>query len=368
MEQPKVLIIDDEKAICNSCSQVLTQDQYQVEVSYDGESGLQKIDDFRPDVVIVDLIMPGLRGFDVLPRIKQKDPHIMPIVITGYATIESAVESMKSGAYDFLPKPFTPQQLRIITRRALDRRNAALEAEHLRQEKEKMRENFIAMVSHELRTPLVAVMQYLEVLRNGHAGIVVAEQQRIIERMSIRLTELLRMIDRWLKLSRIEDTDLKSEFVLVSLPELIKDVMNDSMDLAMGKKVTLSFEGENIDAEVSGSLEMLKEVFSNLITNGIKYNQEGGKVMITLHERDGFWVADVSDTGIGISESDIPRVGSEFFRVKRDGTAAGTGVGIAIVKKVLDIHDGKLEIASVLNEGSKFSVFLPKLEKEKGAV
>lgn len=368
MAQPKVLIIDDEKAICNSCSQVLTQDQYRVEVSYDGESGLQKIDDFRPDVVIVDLIMPGLHGIDVLPRIKEKDPHIMPIVITGYASVESAVESMKSGAYDFLPKPFTPQQLRVITRRALDRRNAALEAERLRQEKEKMRQAFIAMVSHELRTPLVAVMQYLEVLRNGHAGIIAGEQLKIIERMKVRLNELLRMIDRWLRLSRVEDIDMKNEFVTVDLRGLINVVINENSHLAVEHNVKLEFEGEHADVEVAGDPEMLKEVFNNLVVNGIRYNKEGGRVTITLHEQDGFWVTDVSDTGIGISESDIPRVGIEFFRVKKDGTAAGTGIGIAIVRKILDIHDGKLEIASVLNEGSKFSVYLPKLKKLKGAV
>ena len=365
MGQPKILIIDDEEAICDSCSQVLTQDNYQVQVSNDGKSGLQKIDDFRPDIVFVDLVMPGMRGMDIIPRIREKDPYIMPIVITGYATVESAVESMKSGAYDFLPKPFTPQQLRIITRRALDRRNAALEAERLRQEKEKMRQNFIAMVSHELRTPLVAVMQYIEVLRNGHAGIISGDQRKIIERMNTRLAELLQMIDHWLKLSRIEEIDVQGEFVEVDLPVLIKTVINESKDMATANKITIEFIGEDTRAKADGHPDMLKEVFSNLVTNGIKYNKEGGRVTVTLREQNGFWIIDVSDTGIGISESDIPRVGSEFFRVKRDGTAAGTGIGIAIVRKILDIHEGKLNIESVLNQGSKFSVLLPKSGKSK---
>lgn len=353
------MIIDDEKAVCDACSTVLTQELYEVQTSYDGETGLKEVDAFKPDVVFVDLKMPGISGIDVIQIIREKDPYIVPVVITGYASIDSAVESMKAGAYDFLPKPFTPEQLRIIAKRALDKRRASLEAERLRQEKEKMRQGFTSMISHELRTPLVAVAQYLEVLANGFAGSIYGEQGKIVDRMKIRISELLRMIDRWLKLSRLEELKLKEDFKDFEIAAVIQEAIDLVRSIADGKNVHIECSGVSGGAMVHGDRDLIKEVFVNLIGNGVKYNRAEGKVTVTMREQESHWVVDISDTGIGIPENDVPRVIEEFYRVKREGVAAGTGIGLAIVKKILDIHDGRLEIASKLHQGSTFSVFLP---------
>jgi len=366
MNNPKILIIDDEATICQACSQVFIQDGYSVETCLEGASGLKKFDCFKPDVVFVDLKMPGIGGMEVLENIIEKDENIVLVVITGYATIESAVESMKRGAFDFLPKPFTPDELRIITRRALEKRRASLEAERLREEKERMRQNFISLVSHELRTPLVAVMQYLEVLGGGIAGGISLEQAKIVNRMKIRIKELLSLIDRWLRLSRIEELNLKEEFEDFSLNGVIEEVIDVVNPLAQEKDVSIHVKPMVHKILVSGDKEMIKEVFANLISNGIKYNREGGKVIVDAYDRGHFWVIDISDTGVGIPEQAIPHIIEEFYRVKREGSAAGSGLGLAIVKKILDIHDGKLEIKSELNQGSTFSVYLPRTSVKTG--
>jgi len=363
-----VLIIDDEKAICSTCSQILSQDGYRVAVRHDGETGIAAVGSERPDVVFVDLKMPGMSGIEVISTIKKKDPTLVSVVITGFATIESAVDSMKVGAFDFLPKPFSPDQLRIITRRALDNRLAMLEAARLRDEKEKMRQNYISMVSHELRIPLVAVMQYLEVLRNGFAGTITEEQSRIITRMKSRMSELLALIDRWLKLSRLEELKLQEGFKSFSLRPVVDEAIEMLHSLAAEKKISIRSNISADSATVYGDREMVKEVVINLVTNGVKYNKEGGTVNVSLRDSAEFWALDVSDTGVGIPEDAIPHVGDEFFRVKREGSAAGTGIGLAIVKKIIDIHEGKLEIKSTLDQGSTFSVFLPKSGQHKGEV
>jgi two-component system sensor histidine kinase/response regulator len=360
MEQSKLLIIDDEKAICEACSTVLTQEAYVVQTSCDGETGLKEVDVFKPDVVFVDLKMPGIGGIEVIQVIKEKDPHIVPVVITGYASIDSAVESMKAGAYDFLPKPFTPEQLRIIAKRALEKRRIILEAERLRQEKEKMRQGFISMVSHELRTPLVAVTQYLEVLANEFAGSVTGEQGKIINRMKVRISELLRMIDRWLKLARLEDLKLKEDFRDFGIMSIIQEAIDLVKTIADEKEVRIECNAISASAMINGDRDLIKEVFINLIGNGVKYNRAGGSVSVSMHEQDRYWVIDVGDTGVGIPDNEVPRVVEEFYRVRREGLAVGTGIGLAIVKKILDIHEGKLEIASKLDQGSTFSVYLPR--------
>jgi len=363
---PKIMIIDDEKVICDACAQILSGEGCLVETSCEGATGLKKVDDFKPDIVFVDLKMPGISGMEVLEEIRKKDKNIVSIVITGYATIESAVESMKKGAFDFLPKPFNPDELKIIARRALEKRRVSLEAERLREEKEKMRQNFIALVSHELRTPLVAVMQYLEVFAGGVAGAISQEQAKIVNRMKIRLNELLGLIDRWLKLSRIEELKLKEGFEDFSLSSAIEEVVNLVKPFAQEKKVNIEVKSMSNRIIINGDKTMVKEVFTNIINNGIKYNREGGKIMVESREQDNFWVFDISDTGIGVAEQEIAHMGDEFYRVKREGSAAGSGLGLAIVKKILAIHDGKLEIKSEVNQGSTFSIFLPKITRGNG--
>jgi DNA-binding NtrC family response regulator len=130
---PLVVIIDDEEAMRDACSQTLLKDRYRVR-PLDGATGIQLIRALHPAVVIVDLKMPGMSGFEVLESLPGIDPHIVAVVITGYATVDSAVEAMKKGAHDFLPKPFTPEALRIIIARGLERRRLVLEAAALRKE------------------------------------------------------------------------------------------------------------------------------------------------------------------------------------------------------------------------------------------
>src|SRR3989304_1910125 len=126
------LIIDDEEIVLDVCREILEGDNYTVATAPDGAQGLSLAGEFGPDVVFVDLKMPGLSGFEVLERLRTRDPSIVPIVITGYATLASAVEAMQKGAYDFVPKPFTPEEFRLITRRALEKRRLVRETIALR--------------------------------------------------------------------------------------------------------------------------------------------------------------------------------------------------------------------------------------------
>ena len=169
-QKATILVIDDEEAIRDSCSQVLSKDGYATETAENGQIGLRKIREVKPDLVLIDLKMPGMSGMELLEEIGRIDPDIVSIVITGYATIESAVEAMKLNAYDFLPKPFTPDQLRIVIERGLERRRLTAESARLRREKEMMRENFITLVSHQLRSPLASVKQYFGVIQEGFSA------------------------------------------------------------------------------------------------------------------------------------------------------------------------------------------------------
>lgn len=363
--QTTILVIDDEQAMRDSCHQVLTKDGYRTETAEDGDRGLQKIKEIKPDLVLVDLKMPELSGMELLEKIGDIDPNIVSIVITGYATIESAVEAMKRNAYDFLPKPFTPDQLRIITKRGLERRRLTLESVRLQQEKDKMRENFITLVSHQLRSPLVSIQQFFDVILEGFVGDVASKQKEMIEEGSKRVDELLKLIKDWLNMFSIKAGKLTEKFEPVALTPILSQAVRILQPAAQPKKVRLQMQPPDSFSVVQGDEESLKQAFMNLISNGIIYNREGGMVTISTREKDNHSVVDISDTGIGISQENLPFIFDKFFRVRTEETrgVAGSGLGLPIAKEIIEAHNGSINVASELGKGTTFSILLPKAER-----
>jgi signal transduction histidine kinase len=360
-----ILVIDDEEAMRDSCCQVLAKAGYRAETAENGDRGLQKVGAVRPDLVLVDLKMPWISGMELLEKIREIDPSIISVVITGYATIESAVEAMKRNAYDFLPKPFTPDQLRIVIKRGLERRRLAIESEQLRREKEMMRENFVTLVSHQLRSPLASVRQYFGVIREGFAGDVTGKQKEIIEKASKYLDDLMQLINDWLDMSRIDSGRMAERFEPVTLEPLLSEILELAEPLAEAGKVVLELHsGHNIPA-VWGDRESLKQAITNVVSNGIYYNREGGTVTVSTREQGHDVVVEITDTGIGISRDNLPFVFDEFFRVKSNETrhVAGTGLGLPIAKRIIEAHNGHIQVKSELGKGTTFSILLPKVEQ-----
>ena len=367
VEKATILVIDDEKAMRDSCCQVLTKDGYRAETAVDGDTGLQKIRELKPDLVLVDLKMPGMSGMELLEKVADIDPNIVCVVITGYATIESAVEAMKRKAYDFLPKPFTPDELRIITKRGLEKRRLALESARLQQEKETMRKNFITLVSHQLRSPLGSVKQYLGVIKEGFVGEVASKQKELMEKAVTRVDDLLQLIDDWLDMSRIEAGDITERFKPVALAHVLSEILELLKPSAEAKKVALDLNSPSGLPVVEGAREGLKQAFANLSSNGINYNREGGMVIVSVVEDIDDLVVEISDTGIGISKDNLHFIFDEFFRVKSKETrgVSGSGLGLPIVKKIIEAHNGSIKATSEVGKGSTFSVILPKAKAEQ---
>lgn len=357
----RILVIDDEESMRDSCTQILRKDRYGVETAPDGDSGLRKVRETNPDLVLIDLKMPGMSGMEVLEQIKTIDPSITSVVITGYATIESAVEATKRGAYDYLPKPFTPDELRIIVKRGLERRTLTLDAEALREERRKLQDNFITLVSHELRTPLVAVQQYCDTIAEGFAGEVASGQRKMLERIRDRVSGMLKLIGDWLNLARIEEGKLVHNFKLISLRTVITQAVEDLRMAAEAQEITTEIQCPPGDALIEGDEETMRLVFANLIGNAIKYNSKRGRVEIKIEE-DQDWVrVAVTDTGLGIPEESLPFIFDQFYRVKRkeQEDSTGSGLGLSIAKRIIEAHSGAIRVASELGRGSTFTVLLP---------
>ncbi|MBN1222018.1 MAG: response regulator [Candidatus Aminicenantes bacterium] len=363
-EKAKVLVIDDEESMRDSCSLIILKEGLSADTAENGESGLKKVGEIGPDIVLIDLKMPGIGGLEVLERLREIDPTVIAVVITGYGTVESAVEAMKRGAYDFLQKPFTPEELRRVMRRGLERRKLIRETEKLRREKKLMEENFITMVSHQLRSPLVAIQQYFEVMLAGMAGKVEEKQKNMIQRGRDRLESLLNLINDWLDMARMNRGLIADKLKPISLEKMLQNLVDFMQPLAKESEVKLEIIPGEGSSVVQGDEETLEQVFSNLISNAIKYNRPQGTVVIGIREEGNKVVVDVADTGIGIDQKHLPFVFDQFYRVdrKEGQKIKGTGLGLCIAKKIVEAHEGSIQVTSVFGEGSTFSVFLPKTE------
>lgn len=365
-KQYRVLVIDDEESMRDSCCLILAKEGFETDSAQNGKIGLEKARKISPDFVLIDLKMPGIGGLDVLDQIKQINPDIIPIVITGYATVESAVEAMKRGAYDFLPKPFTPEELRLIIRRGIERKRLQQEAESLRREKKLIEENFITMVSHQLRSPLVAVAQYFEVILGGYVGEVDPRPKEMIQKAKTRLEGLLDLINDWLSIARMNGGQLVERLKPAHLEPLLAKLLDFLQTLTKENNITLSLAPPSGSDLAQVDAETLEQVFANLITNAITYNKPGGSVTVSIREAEDSVIVDVTDTGVGITKEHLPLIFDQFYQIERSKRTGdkGSGLGLTIAKKIVEAHGGKIDVSSEAGQGSTFSVFLPKADSE----
>jgi two-component system, sensor histidine kinase and response regulator len=358
--EKRVLVVDDDEVMLQSCRSVLERVAYTIECQNTGRAGLERIKTFRPSVLVVDLKMPELDGFQVIERARAIDPELVMVVITGYATIETAVDAMKAGAYDFLPKPFTPAELRLIIDRSYERWRLAQESARLQREKEELERKFVAVVSHQLKSPLAAIKQNLDVILLSREALPERAVQAA-DRAQTRLGEMLGIIDDTLTLTRLEKAALSETSASTDLCALVRAVMQQSAQAAEQAEVRLVTELPDAPVLARGDELSLGMLVGNLVSNAIKYNRRGGAVTASLTQAAGQARLEVRDTGIGIPESCIPLLFQELYRVKSDATRGipGTGLGLAICKKIVTELGGGIVVTSAENSGSNFTVTLP---------
>ena len=358
-EKAKILIIDDEEVVLDSCLQILKGGQFQIQTASNGTLGLQLVEEFQPDLVFVDLKMPGISGFEVLEKVHALDSTIVVVVITGFATVSSAVDAMKKGAYDFLPKPFTPDEFRLITRRGVERRRLMLEAIALRREKEILREQFASIVSHELKAPLSAVQQNLFALEFELEKAMTEEQKGKFERIKTRIGDMLKLINSWLRVITVDINKLKESFKPLAIVDPINVAIENLASLAKRKGIQVNFSAGNLPLINGDSLSLL-EVFINILSNSLKYSPDFSTVTITAQEEEKHIKVLIRDEGIGIPPEDLPHIFDGFYRGKSgQETAAGHGIGLAVTRQIVEAHEGTVSAESAPGKGTTFIVSLP---------
>jgi two-component system sensor histidine kinase/response regulator len=375
MKKNRILVVDDEPGIREGCRRALTPHGYSIQTAENGEEGLLFIQSGEFDLALVDVMMPGMNGIDLITLIHEYDPEIVCIIITGYATVELAVTAIKQGAYDFLTKPFTTDDLLLVVNQGLERRRLSLEAkrlqsieaeaQHLAEEKARLEEleetkiAFIRLVTHELQAPISAISTYLDLILNEY---IPSEKQReYLERAQQRAQEQLKLISDLLEFGRLKEIKTTKKAEQVQVDAELHKVISELEPMAAENNIKLS-------VDISGDLEpvfmppdQVKSIWTNLLSNAIKFTPPGGTVIIQLHKEESTIYGKVQDNGIGIPANAIDKIFSEFFRAQnaKDLNIPGTGLGLAIVKQIVDKVGGDIYYESEINKGTSFIFELP---------
>jgi signal transduction histidine kinase len=369
----KILVVDDEPGIRSGIERILRNfkvdypfmdEVYTFEIlqAASGEDGVTIIDEQMPDIVLLDNKLPGMQGVEVLEYIRQKKYDILVVMITSYASLELAVKATRDGAYDFIPKPFTPQELKSslenITKQIYLRRMA----KQMKHEGKQVRFQFLSVLSHELKAPLNAIEGYLKMVKDRQLGPGIDDYNEVVDRSLKRIQGMRNLILDLLDLTKIESGKTNRKVERTDLVSIARNAIDIMMPFAIQKEVTINLNTPESEVIFTDPEEM-EIIMNNLVTNAIKYNKEHGRVDIDIEKNTDEINIRVKDTGIGIKSSDQEELFKDFVRIKNPETRniTGSGLGLSIIKKIIDNNNWKITVESEPNVGSTFMVKIPVL-------
>lgn len=485
--KPRVLVVDDEKALRTGVKRLLEMEDYEVMEAENGTEGIRLGTETEFDLAVIDLKMPDVDGIEVLKQIKKKFPHTVCYIATAYASYETAVEATRLGAHGYIPKPFPPEELIQNLKEGYQTKQIYVEAEKWRKEREErllevafektrlntiinsisdgvlvinkageavlynpaalklldlesihieekiigrlhpeiaelinkilsneeyhpssyssqvemkqqgelfieataspvphpdnslagvvvvirnitklkkieqIKSQFVSMVSHELKAPIAAVYGFLNLITDDKIKLTQEQQKDYIIRSQLRLDGLLKMVNDLLDISRMEMKTVRREIKQVCVEEVIKSAI-ELFQVEINKKgISVLLNCESDAACIKADYDEINRLFTNIISNAIKYNKENGTVSITISKSEDYLITEIKDTGIGLKPEEKKKLFSEFFRAKNELTKSinGTGLGLSIVKRIVDSYSGKIEVESEFGVGTTFKIYLP---------
>ena len=481
--KPKILIVDDEKRIRDTCGRMLVNEGFEVALAESGEKGLETIQREHFDIILLDLMMPGMSGMETLVHVRESHPDTVVIVITGYATLDHAVEAMKKGAFDFISKPFSAQDLRVTIAKTarfigtlqdiateksrmrvlidhlgdgvlatdakrqavlvnpaflkmvghqgagvvgrpvtewlengillgmIDRALAMPSEEFVELSEEieiingpaskktlharcipfrdrmgrnlgavallnditalkeinQVKSDFVSMVAHEIQSPMNTTLAQIKILTDGIAGPLADKQRKILTRTSERIKSLSDLAAELLDLAKIEAGLITLEKETIDPAALLEEQVALHQAQSREKNISLQLDPLPELPFLLANRVNIEEVVSNLITNAIRYTPEEGQVRVSAETDSECLIIRVKDNGIGIAPEEVEHIFKRFYRVKNDQTRHidGTGLGLPIVKSIVEAHNGSISVSSQPGVGSTFIVRLPILSASR---
>ena len=416
MPNGKLLVVDDEESVAVTMGAILEMDGYTVSVSMTGADALRRIRETSFDLVLTDLRLDDIDGLTIISEICRIQPETVTIILTGYASMESAIKALREGAYDYLVKPCDVDELRAVVARGIERRQLGLQLkermgeleaanqtirelnEDLQQrideataqlqarmqelataleqlqEIDRLKSRFLSMASHELKTPLTSISGLAQVLlrrmrrrlemgrpndddwqdeQSGHVG--------RLELLNSQTARLGRLVDELLDVSRIESGKLEFRLQPVDMAQLVGEV---------AERMQLSTNQHTIEVELNGAAknpvdadrDHLEQVLDNLVSNAIKFSPDGGTILLRVREQPDSVMVSIQDPGVGIAVDQLDAVFGLFYQAEDPVSrrTGGMGLGLYISKEIISRHGGRIWAESEPGAGSTFNFSLPR--------
>jgi two-component system, sensor histidine kinase and response regulator len=372
---PQVLVIDDEMGPRESL-RMLLKPIYQVHTANSVEIGLKLLSEKKPDAIVMDIRMPGMTGIEGLRRIRQIDPHLSVIMLTGFGALETAKEALRLGANDYISKPFDAREMREVISRNVERtrlhrtsESAAGEIKELNNrllqelaQKERLASlgQASAEFVHDIGNPLTIVWGYVQLLakkleeseRTDDPNAVSSNKELEIIEQNVRLCrDLLTM---WQSYGSVEATPHK----LISISDIVREVVAGVGAMAKETQVELKCDVTEEPCSLMGDAVQITRAIQNVIINAIQASGDRkGTVEVSCIRKDFYVDVRIADTGQGISSEQIARIFDPYFTTKQG--KSGTGLGLFITRKVVDDHNGSIKVDSTPGIGTTITIRLP---------
>ncbi len=363
----KILAVDDVPDNLILLQTILEVEGYGIDIVSDGTTALQQIAESPPDLILLDVMMPVMDGFEVTRRIRNLPnlPYIPILLLTAFSDADaSVVEGLDAGADDFIRKPFDQDEL-MARVRSLLRLKHSLDAQRAMA---RAREDFVSRLTHDLRTPLVASDRMLTLFKQEIFCPISPEMQQAISAMIRSNQNLLGMVNTLLEVSRFEAGQKSMNFESCNMVEVVEEIVQELNPLVEEKEIAVKVDTSKLTkssdaAVVRGDRLELRRVIANLLGNAIKFT-DAGTITIRIYETSSPHTGqasvtiEVEDTGYGIAPEDQPELFERFRQGKNK--RAGSGLGLHLSRRIVETHGGIIEVKSELGKGSTFTVHLPK--------
>lgn len=380
---PALLLVDDDLTQLHAMRDVLSDAGYAIDAYTDPYAALAALKKTNYELIMIDLVMPSMGGIELMQAAHQHDPDIGCLILTGMASIASAVEALKLGAVDYLLKPFDMRVLRPALQRAAHQRqlkidktiatlalkashaslaelNQQLQAAHQAAEQaNQAKSSMLAHLSHDIRTPLNAIQGFAHVLQSDTLPTTDVQRKEFAAHILSASRHLLSLADEILDLAKVESGTLALATTRLPLKAIVDDCLHIMAPQCAEQQIALS-------AEVADALHIvadatrLKQILLNLLSNAVKYNRPGGSVTLLARETGQHRVRiEITDTGDGIPCDQLAQLFQPFQRLGREHTAvAGSGLGLVMVKRLTELMGGEVTVRSELSVGSTFAITL----------
>ncbi len=377
---PTLLVVDDEPEVLRSLYDLFRR-EYQVITFERGSDALASLEAIDPPVVMSDQRMPGLTGVEFLREVKKRRPEAVRLLFTGYADLQAVIEAINQGhVFRYIAKPWDPRELSILVRQAHDQHKLLVERRRLIAELQatnarlevanRLKSSFIEVASHELNTPVAVILGMTDLWAMSLGKGATSQELAWVERIRVAGRRLAGTVERMLTL--LQTDRLGETLVLHSTPlePLLKRVADNVAPFLEARHQQLEIHADPALGSAEIDQAKVEDLFTNLLVNAIKFTPDGGRVLITAAPAgaDELRIA-VTDTGVGIPNEEQPHLFEPFFTgydTMRHSSGhfefgkRGIGLGLSLVKRYVEMHNGRIDVESTPGSGSTFSVYLPR--------